>query len=918
MNVYINEALALEAYSESIHEFDLAALQAVQEFTITSIPMTMTPAIVGQSVDRNTTLLLQGVEQLNMVSVDRTKLINFFENIYNSDELFTTPLTTPLKSVTEIEDVRPNYLDSFIDAMNVTVGLIAKGQITKDTLKQKYLNPIYSASMKRKLVKTSLSELDYKILIKSANREVPCAVTEEFFTAKVLPFLRTFQEDAKEMTIDTQKLINAMKRGNEQIKTFMDVYNTGNTSIPQSTAVVMSYYLFNITRMFMDLCSYTTYMLMRKMNAFAYNVHALINLYEKILSFYPENNAHFHESVLDGMLDDVEDVKTMSNLLDGDSSVLQQVVRRIYDSHQFGVTSAADRTLGDKFHSVMDLPTENSQNYDLSPYVNLESVMTSIIKSIFTIEANCKDGSMTIDDLKQKSGLDIPLAQRFSSCITGISDITVYTEVENSEENSVIYRTIIEELKAFPTEIEKFANYVRDIYQYANNLDDKIHANINNEFDPTDLLADTRKFVIDFNSDFRDLVTQIVQGLLRRLRSLDDFLTHLETPETDPDTEQQMDTSLIEDNNDFVKEAVISELEDDELYYAYRQMVENARHQIRSIEHTYGVQLFTEADDSQNNGGTTSGGSESSGSSSSGNDGGNKSGNKKEGTPEVTGSGEGSEDTNKNNNEENKDGNKEGSDKKKFNLSELIKKMAEFFDTILKKFMDAIDKQLGINKKWLASHKDELLGKKIRNREIKNIYPYADDMPEYVVENIRACVSAVNGLSKEKLADMDNNAIDKLLFGFITIAADIPIRDKMTQWYTTKDKEMKPTILKNGEIEKRFSPMIEYCELFYDKLANDVSNALKDLKNAWNAKAKTLEGADSAKILYINKQIKYYAGTVLNCVRDRNYSYLKVMKTFVGKSNNENNNQENNDNKGGSDSDGEGSNGTSSSDGENS
>ena len=52
-----------------------------------------------------------------------------------------------------------------------------------------------------------------------------------------------------------------------------------------------------------------------------------------------------------------------------------------------------------------------------------------------------------------------------------------------------------------------------------------------------------------------------------------------------------------------------------------------------------------------------------------------------------------------------------------------------------------------------------------------------------MVENIRACISAINGLSVEKLNGMDNNGIDKELFGFITINADIQIRDKIVQWY---------------------------------------------------------------------------------------------------------------------------------------
>lgn len=869
---FYDEILALEATTASMREFDFEILKTVQESMIQQVPGTMVIQTANQLVDSNIDLLTAGLDKIRMVAVNRHVMISFFEDIYNSDDLLSTPLTTPLKNTSEIEDVRPAQLQSFLDTINVTVEGITKGKFTKESLKQRFLNPSYLAMMKRNIVRTTIPDMDYKTLIHSSVEVVPCTVNEQFFTSTVLPFLRSYDEDVKEITIQAQQLMSAMNRGVEMLSDYMEVYNTNNTKLDYKTSMLVMLYLFNITKFFMELSGYASYMLARKMNTYAFNVNSLMELHQKIISFFPEDNAAFHENVVDGMLDDVEDVDVLCNLLDGDASILQQVANRICDQHLFGIQHIS--SYGDKFHNINDFD-EDDRHYDLTPYVNLESIMTAIIKSLYTLEANCKDPMIVFDDLKEKSGFGVPLVDRFSSHINGLSDINTYQTAEETDD--VIYDTIICELRGFQREMKTFSKYVHDIYTYANDLDDRIFNNINNEFAPTDLLGDTRKFVSEFANSFRDLIIQIVHSLFRRLQGLDVMLGDIEKKKMDPDLEQQVEDNLVSvENEDFIKESIISGIQDDELLYQDLRTMESAKNQKLALEHAYGVMTEADETNNQNNGQQTQ--------QNSGQQSGSGDNQKKEGNPTVSGSGDGSTDTKGNTETDGKGNNEEGNKqgKKNMSVSEMIKAMGEFFDNILKKFLDAMDRQLEVNKKWLAAHKEELLGKKIRNRQIDNIYPYADDMPDYTVENIRACVSAINGLTVEKLNGMDNNGIDKELFGFIVINAEIPIRDKIVQWYTTKDKEMKPITLKNSEIERRFAPMIQYCETFYNGFYKNVSNALRDLKNAWTTKAKALETADTAKVMYVNKQVKYYAGAVLNAIRDRNYSYLKVLKTFVG------------------------------------
>lgn len=72
--------------------------------------------------------------------------------------------------------------------------------------------------------------------------------------------------------------------------------------------------------------------------------------------------------------------------------------------------------------------------------------------------------------------------------------------------------------------------------------------------------------------------------------------------------------------------------------------------------------------------------------------------------------------------------------------------------------------------------------------------------------------------------------------------------------------------------------MLDYCNLYYSSLANDVANKCSELKDAWKQKAPTLSDAKTDQIKYINKQIQYYSGALLNAIRDRSFAYISVMK----------------------------------------
>lgn len=883
-----NELELLELAEHHLSEYDLTIYKSVQESMINNTPIKMATLIYDQVLDQNKAVLHSAVENLQSIRLRKDEVTQFFSGIYDSDELEDHPITTALKDTSVIGEIRPQALQLVVDEIGLNVNQIVAKTITKDQLKQKYFkDPRYFLMYKKRAVATTLPyDVDYKTLVSTPMLAVPTTVNEGFLTNQVLPFLRSFDENVKELSLAASRLEIVMERGCENMKDYMKTYNSlSNSQIDFKTGELVSYYLFRIGRMFIDLCNYTTFMIVRKINTFTFNVNALMELYNKFSSYYPQGVDVMHESVLDGMFDGIDDTDTMCSMVDGDASVLRIVAQRIRDSHLSDIEMRLDHIADDRLHSLLDNKISETE-YVTHAYDNITSILDALEKSIISLKANSKDPYMVCDDLLKKVGLDQPLTERFASLLGSIPDIETYvsaTERYQSTKETVMC-TILNELGAFGDITSSMAEKMRQIASDIRETSENMRLNVNDEYPTTELVDEVRAFLNDLETDFQNLILDIVKKLMDRLRKLDSHLTTLLEENSEPEPEM---VPVANEMDDFIKEAVLVNIECEKLFASYEARMFKWDLECERLKKVHGENpFFYEVGEPAPQSSSTGGSAQSQSGNTPPAQGGQQqsggNGNQpKPGTPTVSNTdGTPAENNQGDNQKKESDPAKEG-DKKK-TIQDMIAKMSSFFENIIAKIRSIIDKNGAGNKRWLAYNDQALRSKKIRGKQISNLYPYADDMPKYVMTDLQACITNVKGLTTESLNGAQNNeALDKIIFGFINLSTDMKIRDKIVQWYCTKEKPMKADLmLKNSAIEKRIPIMLDYCNSYYGSLANDIANKCSELKDAWKQKAPTLSEAKTDQLKYINMQIQYYSGAIMNAIRDRAFAYISILKPF--------------------------------------
>ena len=578
------------------------------------------------------------------------------------------------------------------------------------------------------------------------------------------------------------------------------------------------------------------------------------------------------ESVLDGSFRDIDDMDMVFQMLNGDASVLKSVANRLQEVYSNDLAIADGRTGMDQGHSDMDYRIDEN-DYDLQPYESIDNMLEAVRKSVNTLRDSLKDPYLSFDDVVQRSGLIDTLVSRFSSVTAGISDVSVYIdEIDNEETdftNQEVLLTILNELRHFNENIDQIAKDTKEIYDNISSIELDVRSNTNGEFNAIPMDDELETFLHNLKVGFQDLILVVSQNFMTRLTNLDDaaksIISGNKPSAEDPD---------LYDDNDYEKEAVLESIELDSLFY--REFAREKKEELLGMKFDSVFSLVMEADDD--------------------NQGGNNQQQNKNGTIEVTNQNQ----ANQSAQEGNQNNNSQGGNNKSIGnrisniIGDLVSRIKEFFNRILNKFRNSIDRQSGRNRKWLEDNKEAIMNRKVRGIAL-NMYPYDKEMPGRLPEEIQKVTGAIKGMTKEKIDGMDNAAIEKELFSFINISADSSIEDKIVQWNTTGKNAMEVQKYENSAIEREIPAMFEYCENYYGNFNTDVTNAIENLQKSLETTVKNLKEAKAENVRYLNKVASYYAGAVLNAIRDRNYAYLKTLKALVPKNAKNNNTNQNND-----------------------
>lgn len=895
-------SLMLE-HQELMNQFDIDSFKRNCRATMEGVfsGQSITSSIVSATLDKYDRYINQSLETLQNVSVDKDKMEEFFSKTYNSPLLNEMPLTTPVSDISKVEKIRPQYLEQISTDMVNVINRIFKGTIDKTEIK-KYCDSDYATRIKRQSVKTTLPiSQKPSDMIKTSRTIVQ--INNEFLSTTLLPFLRSLPQLIKEMEVtamNTLGLINSvMGQLNDYVKTAEDLKTEKNLSADECRK--LDYYLYNITRIAFDCCSYISCMLIHRITSITFNVVSYNELYTKILNYFPEGERVIHESVMDGSFKDIDDGIVVQHILNGDPSTLLEICNAIIRKQRSDLAYLTGIEIGDDLHSKIDEELED-YTYDMAPYHNFIQMVKQISESLDILSTNAKDPEMIFDDILKKSGLESSLSIRFKEIIPTISNVENYhTTLAKSNDTETIQdaaMTALKELQDFNGHVETITQMIMSVNYKIRDMKVSLRDNINSEYKNQKTLDELTKFMEDFEVDYRQFILTGVHALLSRLEGLRHVL-------------DEVDHDLIDDGNKDVQFSQIENLKDENDYY------EEAEDNIMDIDemvmqHTFesmlmeynairafkdrGVRIIYE--EGENDTAT------------------------KVIDKSTDQQKEANQSTVNNSNENNQTSPKVG----KQTAQDLVERVKTFFQNIMKKFRDKLSEQKDPNNEknnltWLSDNKEALLSRGYQGIEVW-ILPYSNVSAESILNEINAVNKRVGMLNNSTINQYKTkDALKNFLFDFLGNNNGASLGQALTQHCKTGTAPLKTVRLANAQLKGEVPKMIEYSENYYNSYAENIARALETLGKTTEQKISQLtvvtesvmlEAPSDAKTVtikadgektngnpsitkaqWLSALTQEYSGIVLNSIRDRNFDYLKVLSGLVPKNAKQNNTESN-------------------------
>ena len=517
------------------NEFNLSFLQKYQESVLNdSISILECDKLLGDNQKKYSMMLDEALEQMMNTKVNTDQLSDFFGKTYNSITIEQAPLTIPVRKLTDVEKIRPQYLIQIVSDMIGVCNKITNNEITNALQLDTYINDEYVRRYKRQLVKTNIPiNVGDKIdVLMNYGKPVLCEVNQEFFQTTCMPFLRSYSYNVKELADTNNNIRNTINKCYDNIKTYMKAVDTLKitnklTDIQYS---LLKQFLFNATNKFLDLASYLVFMAIRRINDFTFNLNSFIYLYNEIARYYPEGDGILHESVLDGSFDEIDSADLVFELVRNNNSTMKIIADRILQKVKTNLSVRYGNSTGDLFHSVIDVNSE-SRDYDTSVYDNINDMFIKINQDINTLKSNMKDEFILVDDLMNKSNFDNKLSNRFVSIIASINNISCYTGVLNGDNgfrDSDVVLTVINELNHFDENIDVITRNIHETYDEIKDFIERLESNVNAEFTNDATRLEVVEKMKSVEVDFSDLVMLVSKAILERLHSLSDICNHIE------------------------------------------------------------------------------------------------------------------------------------------------------------------------------------------------------------------------------------------------------------------------------------------------------------------------------------------------------------------------------------------------------
>ena len=850
---------------------------------------------MNMKFDYYANMIEKAIASFSNIKINKEDVKEFLTS-FNSKVLDDSGILIRDITQSDIGKFKPQYIAQYINMVQVLIDNVIKGEANQSDI-YRFMNGSLVDKVEAQVVKTNLTYgTTPKELIKE--NKVPKVKADSFYIkTKVIPFITNYDKIKQETLAEANAVMNAIRESCESVKAMLGAVETIKSSnqIDFERVKLLNQVSYNTMRGIIDIISFVSFLMIRKINNITSAVISCNELYNDISLRFKGvvKESAFDQNILP------TDTKSLSEaLINGNADAYSSLANNIYDFHR-GMPSAnkiEDISLYRNSSLDRDNDLEVDQdNYNKSIYNEIGKAYISISTGLDILGAEGDDYLLVFDDVLKKSGFAILLEERFQNELRNITDVTEYSSSANVSDVNVtdtnIKQRLLSEIRDFGKNMETISAIIYETYKKIILLSTRFDNNINGEYKDMETTNEIKIFLKSLQEQFINMTDMVAQNFYIRLKSLGSILSTLNSnsnPFNNISVVSPVETSSSLNISEAVYESILSDYEEDtkllfesleRAYYAEKELA------------LRGVKVIFEEETASTNNPTGTNNNQ------------NNDQNKQDTKVTIN--------DNSNNGDNNNANNTGGN---------VVSNVVKFIEDIIEKYITNVDKtRIKVDNKsipaidWINQNKESILSRSYNNVSV-NVLPYHNIAPSDITNQIGTVKNAVTSLTQDNLkAISSKDQLYQKLFSFTSIKeANGTINDQLSKYYKVKDAELKTVTIANGELKTIVSnSMIPYCEQYLTNYKTSLDTSLKALAEATDNTIKSYSNDSQnnngpsikEKSGWITDAIKKYSGSILNANTDKFRDYLKILSAVAPKvkkeepttqnNNNQNNNQNN-------------------------
>lgn len=600
---------------DELHEFDVKSYKQASALIFEGVPAFLADAPVITDGADGVSIIESALQDLTKVSAENTEpLISFYSRAMLSPILEKANIVITIPNTAEVDKIRPQFLLAEAKGIGDYMTKFLKGEIDGKELMYQ-VDKLSVANSKKNISKTILdTSKDINYLARQVEGE-NVFVDRNFIRTRIVPFLSTYPATQSMLVKEANSVIAAIKDSTVMVSQTVAAVNSAMESMDKLKSIKVAQYMYKVTRKYIELRSYTAFIMTRKILNYTHTMLQYYNLYTLLTERFPEGSRVLHENVLDGELAiDVEDYDLFRDMTSANGSLVDTKISNVIGRRSSDIANATRQLSGTDALNQIGI---SYCDYDKEIYDAVKDIFTSFTSRVNDFKNAIMNGEI-FDDAQAHTGFDGNLTLKYNSTIANFSSVKAS---DFGHERTASEVPIDLAINAFG-ELKNMSRNLQDIRTEMQNADSTVKG-IKEDFETSktsqteispETLDEAIGFITKLYEQFQHLVVDVTKAAFQRAVSLDNMIEEFLTAQTNSNG-----ITIHESADDFIpsenlieecKETFIRESESLEMakeYFAKRNFRNEGLHTIYEAETTTaGTATTTTSTPSGNTGGASS------------------------------------------------------------------------------------------------------------------------------------------------------------------------------------------------------------------------------------------------------------------------------------------------------------------------